>query len=231
MSCWPFNKKSEMQKPVDKPVEPSVKPEPPKTEQTKVRGVDVSHHNGLVDWKGLKAQGIEFMFAKATEGTSFVDPLYKTHIEGAKAQGIITGAYHFFHHNQDATAQAAHFIRTIRQLGVPDLPLVLDWEQQGGDKSQIAEAMHFLNIVELNFYRVPIIYGSTSFLEDFKLAPSYVRYPLWLANYARPRVPKPWDKYTIWQDSESMKFKDVKGGFDSNWFNGSIQDLILFAKH
>jgi lysozyme len=218
MSCWPFNKPSEVQK-------PEVKPEPQKPIETKVEGVDVSHHNGAVDWEKLKAHGIVFMFAKITEGTSFIDPLYLDHIKHAKAAGLITGAYHFFHHNEDATAQAKHFIETVKKLQIPDLPLVLDWEQQGGTKNQINEAMHFLNIIELNFNRVPIIYGSTSFLEDFKLPNSFDRYPLWLANYARPRVPKPWSKYTFWQDSEAKVYDGLKGSFDHNWFDGSLADL------
>lgn len=50
-------------------------------------GIDVSHHQGIVDWMRVKAAGAEFAFLKASEGTTFVDRQYKRNYARAKAAG------------------------------------------------------------------------------------------------------------------------------------------------
>ena len=59
-------------------------------------GIDVSHHQGDVDWNAVGQAGIAFAFAKSTEGDTFQDPQFGTNCAGMKEAGIIRGAYHFF---------------------------------------------------------------------------------------------------------------------------------------
>ncbi|MCW5953083.1 MAG: lysozyme, partial [Propionibacteriaceae bacterium] len=73
-----------------------VHPNNPSREQYPVWGVDVSRYQGEIDWPVLAAQGIEFAFIKATEGSSYVDPRFAANLEGASAAGLRAGAYHFF---------------------------------------------------------------------------------------------------------------------------------------
>src|SRR5437899_3040072 len=59
-------------------------------------GIDVSGHQSTVDWAGVAEAGIAFAYAKATEGTSFVDPQFPINWERMKSANILRGAYHFF---------------------------------------------------------------------------------------------------------------------------------------
>src|SRR5258705_9160325 len=60
-----------------------------------VTGVDVSNHQGNIDWAKVGASGQRFSYAKATEGVHFVDPFFAAHNAGAKANGLYAGAYHY----------------------------------------------------------------------------------------------------------------------------------------
>eukprot|EP00827_Trimyema_finlayi_P000893 TRINITY_DN1266_c0_g1_i2.p1 TRINITY_DN1266_c0_g1~~TRINITY_DN1266_c0_g1_i2.p1 ORF type:complete len:147 (+),score=70.88 TRINITY_DN1266_c0_g1_i2:52-492(+) len=91
-------------------------------------GIDVSNWDGVIDWQKVKYEaGKSFAFMKATEGTTFKDKTYATNKQNAVANGIKTGAYHFFHPGTDAIAQANFF---IQQGGCANhqLPPVLDIE-------------------------------------------------------------------------------------------------------
>src|ERR1700728_5326112 len=61
-----------------------------------LQGVDVSHYDGTVNWTQVKAAGISFAFAKATESDNDIDPTFATNWAGMKAAGVVRGAYHFF---------------------------------------------------------------------------------------------------------------------------------------
>ncbi|MBR4257050.1 MAG: lysozyme, partial [Clostridia bacterium] len=61
-----------------------------------VRGVDVSHYQGDVDWETLSKQGISFAFIKATEGSSYVDLTFEKNYVEANKTVLRVGAYHFF---------------------------------------------------------------------------------------------------------------------------------------
>src|SRR5277367_3088008 len=60
-----------------------------------VKGVDVSHYDGAIDWGKVKAAGIDFAFMKATESTDFIDPEFAANWKFAASNNVIRGAYHF----------------------------------------------------------------------------------------------------------------------------------------
>src|SRR5262245_5178777 len=61
-----------------------------------VVGVDLSHHQGRIDWGKVRASKAAFAFIKATEGATFTDPAFATNWSGARDAGVLRGAYHFF---------------------------------------------------------------------------------------------------------------------------------------
>src|SRR5438477_11194724 len=71
-------------------------PNYPPTAKYPVRGVDVSHHQGTIDWSAVKRAGTSFAYIKATEGTQYQDPSFVQNWYGAAASGIVGGSYHFF---------------------------------------------------------------------------------------------------------------------------------------
>src|SRR4051812_30854700 len=59
-------------------------------------GIDVSHHNGSVDWQATAAAGVAFAFAKSSEGRSYRDARFAENWAGMAAANVLRGAFHFF---------------------------------------------------------------------------------------------------------------------------------------
>ncbi len=192
-----------------------------------ISGYDVSKYQADMGLHHeMKACGDKFCIIKAAEGLS-TDPLFKTHWQEAKAQGMITGAYSFFHPKKDAEAQALHFASVVGKLGEGDLGPVLDFETTDGTASikDADQAYAYLLDVKEAAGKLPIVYGSPYFLENLNLDAKFKRFPLWIANYGvtAPLVPKPWDTWTFWQ------YTDSKGHLDMDLFNGDIDQLLALT--
>jgi len=93
-----------------------------------VLGVDVSRWNTKVDWKALKAQGVELAFIKATQGVEIVDPLLKKHVDGAGEAGMIIGVFHWDDPNHPAARQRDFFLEKTRDI--PYKLVAIDQEQE-----------------------------------------------------------------------------------------------------
>lgn len=200
-------------------------PQPVPDANAPARGVDVSHHNGSVDWNAVAAAGISFCFLKATEGVDFVDPTFKNNVVEAKAAGLLVGAYHFFHAGDAPSDQSDLFLKTIDGVQL-DLPPVLDWEQGDPNPNQASLAEVWLQNVAKKTGKTPIIYSYSAFLEGLKLDSRWRVFPLWIASYEpSPHIILPWVTYLFWQTSESGTLPGVRGGFDTDVFNGSLTDL------
>ena len=78
------------------------------------KGVDVSEYQGAIDIEALSGAGIEFVYAKATEGATHVDAQFAATCEQAQGSSIALGAYHFFSFDSAGDAQAASFIASAQ---------------------------------------------------------------------------------------------------------------------
>ena len=81
-----------------------------------VPGIDVSYWNAGIDWPKVRATGQRFAITKATEGITYKDPTFNNNWSGAKAAGLLRGAYHFFRCNVDAQKQADYFINYVKTV-------------------------------------------------------------------------------------------------------------------
>src|ERR1700754_4160937 len=95
-----------------------------------VKGVDVAHYQGEIDWETLASQGIEFAWIKATEGSSHVDPRFAENWARAPETGLLVGAYHFMSFETSGTMQAEHLARQVPATP-GTLPPVIDLEFHG----------------------------------------------------------------------------------------------------
>jgi len=167
-------------------------------------GIDVFEGDGRVDWAAVKNSGKTFAFVRATEGASIKDKAFSTHWPILKMDGIIRGAYHFFHPlTSDPTTQAQEFLKTIGKLAPGDLPPVIDVEitDGGGASSVIRGVKEWLGVVEPALQQQtgkkikPIIYTFPHFWNDILGDPSdFADYPLWIAHFDTdtPSVPSSW---------------------------------------
>jgi len=200
---------------------------------SRLMGIDVSHFQGQVDWQAVRGAGCTFAFAKATEGTGVTDPFFAANWAGMKAAGLLRGAYHFYHAEEPAADQAAHFLSTV-QFEPGDLPPVLDIEVNDGVVGEplVGGVQTWLDAVASAAGVAPIIYTNTPFWNEH-FNDQFVAYPLWVAHYTSAPAPSPlpvgWSVWTFWQYSESLYINGVNGAADHDYFNGPLTQLQALA--
>jgi GH25 family lysozyme M1 (1,4-beta-N-acetylmuramidase) len=197
-------------------------------------GIDVSRHDGNVNWGNLGNSGISFAFMKATQGTKMVDQSFVTNTKAAQAAGIPAGAYHFFT-TDDPKAQAELFLSTVgtnTQLR-PVLDVETPYGGPGWGDSLESSMKIWLDLVEAKMGCEPIIITSASFVRNIK-SPGFERYPLWLMKYSptAPVAPPPWTKWTLWQYTDRGHSGTGDGVFvgDHSRLSGSVDDLRCKSK-
>jgi len=197
-------------------------------------GIDVSHHNGRIDWVNLGKSGVSFAFMKATQGTGMVDQTFLANTKAAQTAGIPSGAYHFFT-TADPKAQAEQFLNTVGAN--TDLRPVLAVETPfggpGWGDSLEGSMRIWLDLVEKKTGCAPIILTSMSFAKNIK-SPEFGRYPLWIVRYSQtdPVAPPPWTKWTLWQYTDHGNTGTGDGLFvgDISRLSGSLDDLRCKSK-
>ncbi len=210
-----------------------------------VPGIDVSFWNAGIDWPKVRATGQRFVFVKATEADYYRDPTFDDNWFGAKSAGLLRGAYHFFRCNVDAKKQADYFINYVKSFNDNgELPPVLDLETNDNQKKEkiIPAVKIWLDRVEAEFGRKPIIYSGQFFLQDYLSEagggpPAWAKdYPLWLAQYPnqytpgmQPFLPTGWFKWAIWQYSKRGSINGINADVDLDLFNGTLEELYTFA--
>ncbi len=202
-----------------------------------VYGVDVSGYQGSsINWSAVKAAGKVFGFAKATEGTGFIDGSFAHNWPGMRNAGVLRGAYHFFRPSVDGTAQADYFVNEIDAQGglaAGDLPPVADVEVSDNISAAtvIARLRAFLQRVQARTGRVPLIYTANFFWGDYLGNPNFSGYPLWVANYGPscPYLPNAFTDWKFWQYSDNVGVSGIPGGVDGDMFNGTLDELRAWA--
>ena len=192
----------------------------PDTNQYPVSGIDISHHQGPIDWAEVASSGIQFAFIKSTEGRDFSDPRFEFNWEASGVEGVPRGAYHFFTFCSPGLDQAEHFLR-VAPPEVGALTPVADVEFAGnctsykdleGVRSELAI---FLEEVERAWGRKPILY--LTFRSKLQIADArFDSYPVWLRNvyWRLPSDASPlWE---IWQYADDGTVAGIKGPVDRN---------------
>lgn len=183
-------------------------------------GIDVSHHQGKIDWENLFVTErydtvIHFVYCKATEGTDHVDTRWQRNRKNLQKLQIPHGAYHFFSTKTAPRPQATHFLNHWKKSET-DLPPVLDVETEGfSDKDLIAKMKIWLTEVENKTGMRPIIYTSLHFFET-KFKNDFKDYKFWIASYTC--IPGCIDDSRIihWQYSETGELPGIKEKIDFN---------------
>jgi lysozyme len=170
-------------------------------------GVDVSHHNGAIEWERVAHAGYVFAFIKATEGSDRPDPIFAPNWRSAKAAGMLRSAYHFFSPASSGLLQAEEFLDVAGSTGY-DLPPVVDVEQIPGSARTdvyIKELRRWLRLVEDATNIVPWIYTSSRTWRLLGNPTGFSRYGLWVTHpdAAEPALPSGWTGYSAWQFSWS----------------------------
>ena len=201
-----------------------------------IHGIDISHHQGDIDWAELRDKGlinklpIRFIMIKATEGSTQIDENFIDNFYQAREYGFTRGAYHFYSVHTPAKAQAQFFIKNVK-LEKGDLPPVLDVEHK--PKKQSAEdfkasVLEWLDIVERHYGVKPIIYTYYKFKMQYLSDPVFDQYPYWIAHYYVDEVEYQ-GEWKFWQHTDVGTLPGIKGNVDFNIYNGSFYDLRMMT--
>lgn len=187
-------------------------------------GIDVSRHQKEIDWEKVAGdKSVTFVYIKATEGATLVDPYYKTNMNGARRHGIKVGAYHYFSTKSSVDAQAKNFLRQLKATKQDLIPMI-DVESRGNwSRNELIDSVAKLaNIIEKQCKRQPMIYSMMEFYND-NLAPQFNSYPLYIGRYSSAKPQIKWNgKYTIWQYSEDGIVTGIYQKVDLCRFNKGV---------
>lgn len=196
----------------------------PDREKFPVRGLDISHHNGNIDFKQVAADSIDFVYIKATEGADHTDSRWLDHCKSAREAGIAIGFYHFFRFDRGGVKQGRHFLNTTQQMP-SQLPMAIDFEQHGNpdnvDYYRIVGRLRDMIAYLKRHERRVIIYCNSNDYERY-IRGNFDDIDLWMAT---EREPEAGDRRKLWQHSHTGKIPGINKPVDINTFNGTRDEF------
>ena len=189
-------------------------------------GIDVSKHNGNIDWTAVKNSGVSYVIIRCgyrgySTGVLVEDPKFRSNISGAKAAGLKVGAYFFSQavNEVEAVEEASMAIDLVKSYGL-NYPLFLDVEASGGRadgisrETRTAVCKTFCQTVQNSGISAGIYANKTWFTEKINTA-SLTSYKLWLAQYASAPTYTA-TRYDLWQYSSTGKVSGISTNVDMN---------------
>lgn len=199
-----------------------------------VWGIDVSHHQGTIDWARVRSSGMDFAYVKASEGGDFRDDTFGVSWRAARAAGIPRGAYHFFTLCRTGEEQANNFIAAVGD-DMGELPPVIDAEFVGNCAKRppvndvAGELATMVTLVRQRFGRPPVLYVTYEFY-DLYLEKALLTSPLWIRDiWRRPHLPEG-RGWLFWQFHNRGAVDGVTGPVDLNVFNGSREAFADYVE-
>ena len=192
-------------------------------------GIDVSKYQSSINWQKVKNAGINFVIIRCGyrgygSGVLVQDPMFASHITGAKAAGLRVGIYFFSQAITEAEAveEASMAVKLANQYGI-NMPIAIDSEYANGgrgradglsksDRTRITVA--FCNTVANAGYK-PMVYASKNwFSEHLDVSQFPSSYRIWVAHYATTCGYT--GRYDIWQNTSKGSVDGVRGNVDMN---------------
>lgn len=186
-----------------------------------LKGIDVSEHQGIIDWAKVAKDGIDFVIIRAGYGRelSQKDRYFERNYAGAKAAGIKVGAYWYSYANSvTKSEQEAKTCLKVLEGKKFELPIFFDQEYEKSilalsNKTRTDIVLKFLETVKATGRKVGL-YSSTNFITTKLQANRLTAYPLWLAEYGSKL------HYTVnvwaWQYTSKGRVSGIKGNVDCN---------------
>jgi len=193
-------------------------------------GIDVSHHQGKIDWSAIKKQDFQFAYIKATEGGTFRDSRFRANWEGARRAGLKVGAYHFFTLCRPVQDQIANFTSVV-PVESDALPPALDLEFGGNcgarpaPETLLADISAFSAALREKYGADPVFYVTDEFYDAY-LRDRLKSSNFWIRSiFGRPKIPgeKTWK---IWQFANRGRVQGIAYPVDLNVLNGSLKNFF-----
>ncbi len=200
----------------------------------KYMGIDVSKHNGTINWKAVKEHGVDFAIIRAGYGKviSQKDPKFDENYTGCKNNKIPCGAYWYSYATtvEDARLEANVCLSVIKGKQF-ELPVYFDMEEKAqvalGKTLSSAIASAFCEVLELNKYWAGL-YSFDSFYSSNWQSDFAKRYTCWVARVENVQ-PEYCDGHDIWQYSWKGKVNGISGDVDLNYCYKDFPSLMKTA--
>lgn len=191
----------------------------------KIFGVDISEHNGYVDFNKMKTDGVQFVMLRASWGHFVEDKLVRRNVEECKRIGLAYGFYHYSYADSDANAkiEATSFLSLCKELGGYTYPLCLDmedadhWKANHGvdDRQNIRTIQIFREVIE-EAGEYLILYMSKSWFDRLKAQNAKLidSIDAWLAHWG---IQEPSMNCGMWQYSSDGVISGSSARTDVNW--------------
>lgn len=185
-------------------------------------GIDVSHHQGEIDWQQVAASGVDFVMVRLGYRGLSGDALYEDryvqqNLQGARDAGLLVGAYFYSQaiNTREAKEEAFYALEILGDFEL-DLPLVYDWEQEKRTKNMATKEVTacsyaFCRIIEKAGHQ-PMIYFNSYQAENLMELAYLTEYPWWLAMYDT-EAPFPC-RFDMWQYTSSGSVPGIEGNVD-----------------
>ena len=201
------------------------------TEKNAKLGIDVSKHQGDIDWSKVKKSGVNFAMIRCayrgyTEGNINEDIKFINNVRGAYKNGIDIGLYFYSSaiNQVEATEEANYVLNLINKYGIRNYisyPIVIDVEDFEGTRNYTLSVQERTNIVKAfcntikNAGFKPMLYSYTYFLEQKLYMNQLTSFDTWIADYygntwySRP--------YLIWQFTDKGQIDGISVPVDLNY--------------
>ncbi len=195
------------------------------------RGIDVSHHQGIIDWPKVHTDSaITFVYIKATTGSTGIDSCYVRNVKGARKAGIKVGSYHYLTSKSSVRTQFANFAKMARKEWQDLIPMVDVENMRGWSHDQVQDSLLvFCQLIKEHYGKAPMIYGTNRSYNTY-CAPDFNKYHIMIGRYGSlPPVIKGKGHYSIWQYSEKGTVPGISRYVDLDTFHPdySIEDFCL----
>ncbi|WP_445116979.1 glycoside hydrolase family 25 protein [Acinetobacter sp. WZC-1] len=199
-----------------------------------IRGFDVSHHQGRIDWQQISPQQYQFVYLKATEGGDYRDDQFQDYWLQAREQGLRTGAYHYFNLCGKGETQARNFMETVPNKPNALPPVIdLEYDNQCINTRTREQLLRQIQIMHDHLYRhygkQPIFYTSRSFYH-IVLIGQFSQTPIWIREYQGQPELKDHRRWTFWQHTSQGHIPGIARPVDLNVFHGSEPQWQDFLK-
>ena len=196
-------------------------------------GIDVSHHQGIIDWMAVAQDtAIQFVYVKATEGSTHLDSMYERNIREVNLVGLNVGSYHYLTSSSAITDQFSHFKHYVRPEEQKLRPMI-DVEPEGvkgwGKKALQDSLALFCWYVKKHYGVYPVIYSYVKFYNE-RLAPRFNHFNIFLARYnGEEPVVSGAGEHNIWQHTDQGYIRGIKTEVDLDVFaqGTTLGDLLI----
>ncbi|MGU9539274.1 GH25 family lysozyme [Clostridium tepidum] len=188
-----------------------------------MKGIDISMHNGAINFGAVKNSGVNVVIIKATEGVDYIDPCLSQHYNGAKAAGLNIGFYHFMSEKTNPGQQAVDFWNAIKEKQFNVMPcLDIETNSCGRSSKQITDrCLEFLNKFKALSGLSCMIYTGGYFGRD-NLDSRIKNYPGWIAHYGVNTPMATGFSVIGHQYTETGRVNGISGNVDLNNFTDKI---------